>query len=77
MSTWIFNDDLPVWQKARERKEKEAKELAEKNAKEEELSILKYQAKCDAEEWCREHNVSTNRIRETEKGYKVTMEFNY
>lgn len=68
MSTWIFNGDLP---------EKEAKELAEKNAKEEELSILKYQAKCDAEEWCREHNVSTNRIRETEKGYKVTMEFNY
>ena len=45
--------------------------------REEELAVLKYQARCDAEEWCRVHDVPTNHIRETEKGYKVTIEFNY
>ena len=39
--------------------------------------VLKYQARCDAEEWCKAHNVSTNHIKETEKGYKVTIEFHY
>jgi len=42
----------------------------------EELAILKYQARCEAEMWCKAHDIPTHHIRETEKGFQVTMKFN-
>lgn len=73
MSLWIFDESLPVWQEAKKR---QAKKIAEEKAREE-LAILKYKAKCDVEEWCRLHDIPKNHIRETEKGFKVIMEFKY
>ena len=41
----------------------------------EELEVLKYQARCDAEEWCAMHKISSNCIKETENYYVVEMRF--
>lgn len=41
----------------------------------EQLEILKYQAKCEAEEYCEHHNISKKNITETENGYMITIKF--
>ena len=42
-----------------------------------ELSVRKYQAKCDAEMFCKSHGLSENSIREVEDGYVFQIKFKF
>ena len=37
----------------------------------------RYQIKCDAEEWCKVHNLPISMLKETEEGFIFTKTFKY
>ncbi len=75
MGTWIFNEDLPIWKKVRERmKAREAEELKEKEFQK---AVAKSQARAHIETWCRCYSLPIEAIEETENSYVFKVEFKF
>lgn len=77
MSLKIFDDSLPVWQKVKEREEKETKELEVMNEEEFRKAVAKSQAKAHAETWCRCYGLPVEAIEETENSFIFKVEFKF